>query len=75
MRLFSSKLIRARNMIDDLLKRITISYRKLETAISFLSFVTKIMIFDKAFLRRLFDAIRKSMIIIRIFSDMKVDLL
>ena len=74
-RLSSNKLDRARKTITDLLKRATISHRELESAIEFLSFATKIVIPGRAFLRRLFDVIRRSMTIIRLFTDIKVDLL
>ena len=74
-RLSSNKLDRTRKTITDLLKRATISHRELESAIEFLSFATKIVIPERVFLRRLFDAIRRSITIIRLFIDMKVDLL
>ena len=74
-RLSSNKLDRARKTITDLLKRTTISHRELESTIEFLSFAAKIVILERAFLRRLFDVIRRSMTIIRLFIDMKVDLL
>ena len=62
-------------MINDLLKKIIILYRKLEIIIDFLLFTTKIIILDKTFLKRIFNAIRKSIIIIRISLNMRVDLL
>ena len=74
-RLSSNKLDRARKTITDLLKRATISHRELELAIEFLFFATKIVILERTFLRRLFDVIRRSITIIRLFIDMKVDLL
>ena len=74
-RLSSDKLDRAKKTMTDLLKRATISHRELESAIEFLSFATKIVIPERAFLRRLFDAIRRPMAIIRLFIDMKADLL
>ena len=74
-RLSSNKLDRARKTITDLLKRTTISYRELESTIEFLSFATKIVILERVFLRRLFDVIRRSVTIIRLFIDMKADLL
>ena len=74
-RLPSDKLDRARKTVTDLLKRATIPHRELESAIGFLSFAAKIVIPGRAFLRRLFDAIRRSMTIIRLFIDMKADLL
>ena len=74
-RLSSNKLDRARKTITDLLKRATIPHRELESAIGFLSFAAKIVIPGRAFLRRLFDAIRRPMAIIRLFTGMKADLL
>ena len=74
-RLPSNKLDRARKTITDLLKRATISHRELELAIEFLFFATKIVILERAFLRRLFDVIRRLITIIRLFIDIKVDLL
>ena len=74
-RLSSNKLDRTRKTIIDLLKRATISYRELESAIGFLSFAAKIVILERAFLRRLFDVIRRPVTIIRLFTDMKADLL
>ena len=74
-RLPPNKLDRARKTITDLLKRATIPHRELESAIEFLSFATKIVIPERAFLRRLFDVIRRSMTIIRLFIDIKADLL
>ena len=74
-RLPLDKLARARNSIKDLLNRATIPHRKLESAIEFLSFTTKIVISKRAFLRRLFNAIRRSITIIRITVDIRTDLL
>ena len=74
-RLPPNKLDRARKTITDLLKRATISHRELESAIGFLSFAAKIVILERAFLRRLFDAIRRPITIIRLSTDMKADLL
>ena len=74
-RLPPDKLARARSTVDDLLKRRTISRHKLELAVGFLSFVAKIVIPRRAFLRRLFDAIRRPVATIRITNHMKADLL
>ena len=74
-RLSSNKLDRTRKTMIDLLKRATISHYELESAIEFLFFAAKIVIFERVFLRRLFDVIRRSIAIIRLFTDMKVDLL
>ena len=74
-RLPPDKLARARNTVDDLLnKRIILRY-KLELAVGFLSFAVKIVIPRRAFLRRLFNAIRRPVAIIRITKAIKVDLL
>ena len=74
-RLPPDKLARARNTVDDLLKRRIISHHKLESAVGFLSFAAKIVIPGRAFLRRLFDAIRRPVAMIRITKHMKADLL
>ena len=74
-RLPPDKLARARNTVDDLLKRRTISRHELELAVGFLSFTAKIVIPGRAFLRRLFDAIRRPVAMIRITKHMKADLL
>ena len=73
-RLPPDKLIRARNTVDDL-NRPTISRYDLESAVGFLSFAAKIVIPGRAFLRRLFDAIRRPVAMIRITKAMKADLL
>lgn len=74
-RLPPDKLARARNTVDDLLKRATIPHRELESAVGFLSFAAKVIVPGRAFLRRLFDAIRRPIAIIRITIDMMADLL
>lgn len=74
-RLPPDKLARARSMVEDLLKKATISHRELESAVGFLSFAAKIVIPGRAFLRRLFDAIRRPTAFIRITSNMRADLL
>ena len=56
-RLFSNKLERARRMMADLLKRAIILHRELESAVGFLLFTAKIVVPERVFLRRLFDAI------------------
>ena len=61
--------------MNNLLKRAIISYRELELAIEFLLFIVKIIVFERVFFRKLFNAIRRSMTIIRITSDIKIDLL
>ena len=56
-KLFFDKLIKIKNTIKDFLKKAIISYREFEFAIEFLSFVVKIVILKRVFLRRLFDVI------------------
>ncbi len=73
-RLPPDKLARARNTAKNLLKRATISYQALELAVGFLSFAAKIVIPGRAFLRRLFDALRRPGATIRITSHIKADL-
>ena len=73
-RLPPDKLARARNTAKDLLKRATISHQELESAVGFLSFAAKIVIPGRAFLRRLFDALRRPVGLHRITSAMKADL-
>ena len=73
-RLPPDKLARARNTAKNLLNRTTISHRELESAIDFLSFAAKIVIPGRAFLRRLFDALRRPSTYIRITPDIKADL-
>ncbi len=73
-RLPPDKLARARNTAKNLLKRATISHQALESAVGFLSFAAKIVIPGRAFLRRLFDALRRPGATIRITSHMKADL-
>ena len=74
-RLPPDKLARARNTVNDLLNRRVISRHELESAVGFLSFAAKIVIPGRAFLRRLFDAIRRPVAMIRITKTMKSDLL
>ena len=74
-RLPPDKLTRARNTVKDLLNRAKIPHRELESAVGFLSFAAKIVIPGRAFLRRLFDAIRRPTAVIRITTGMRADLL
>ena len=74
-RLPPDKLARARNTANNLLNRATISHQELESAVGFLSFAAKIVIPGRAFLRRLFDALRKPIAVHRITPGMKADLL
>ena len=74
-RLPPDKLARARSTVEDLLKRRVISRHGLEAAVGFLSFAAKVVIPGRAFLRRLFDAIRRPVAMIRITKAMKADLL
>ena len=73
-RLPPDKLARARNTAKDLLKRATISHQELESAVGFLSFAAKIVIPGRAFLRRLFDALRRPVGFHRITSAMRAGL-
>ena len=72
---FSNKLARIKNIIKNLLNKSIISHRKFEIAIRFLLFIIKIVVFEKMFLKRLFDIIYKSVFIIRIISIMKKNLI
>lgn len=74
-RLSLDKLAGARNTDKDVLNRDTISHHELESAVRFLSFAAKVVIPGRAFLRRLFDALRKPAAIHRITTDMRADLL
>ena len=74
-RLPPDKLARARNTIKDLLNRPSISHQELESAVGFLLFAAKVVVPGRAFLRRLFDALRKSQSFYRITPAMKADLL
>ena len=72
-RLPADKLDRARKTVADL-KRAIIPHRELESAVGFLAFAAKIVIPGRAFLRRLFDAVRRPVAIIRLSAGMKDDL-
>ena len=61
--------------MNNLLKRTIILYRELELAIKFLLFVIKIIISKRVFLRRLFNVIRRLIIIIRITFNIRANLL
>ena len=74
-RLPPDKLARARNTAKILLNRATISHQELESAVGFLSFAAKIVIPGRAFLRRLFDALRKPIAVHRVTPAMRADLL
>lgn len=74
-RLPPDKLAKARTTVKNLLKRATISHQELESAVGFLSFAAKVVIPGRAFLRRLFDALRRPAVIVRITGDMRADLL
>lgn len=73
-RLPPDKLAKARNSVETLLNQATISHRELESAVGFLSFAAKVMIPGRAFLRRLFDALRRPTAIYKITYEMKADL-
>ena len=57
-RLPPDKLVRARKTAKDLLNKPSILHQELESIVRFLSFVAKIVIPGRAFLRRLFNALR-----------------
>ena len=73
-RLPPDKLVRARKTVKDLLNKPSISHQELESAVGFLSFAAKIVIPGRAFLRRLFDALRTPKPWHRISPAMKADL-
>ena len=73
-RLPPDKLARARNTIENIINRATISHHELETAVGFLSFAAKLVIPGRAFLRRLFDALRRPAKFIHVTTSMKADL-
>ena len=62
-------------MVDNLLNRRVILRYKLELVVGFLLFAAKIVIPRRAFLRRLFNAIRRPVVMIRITKYIKTDLL
>ena len=74
-RLPRAKLARARNTAETLLKQVDISHQELESAVGFLSFAAKVVVSGRAFLRRLFDALRRLVAIHRTTSEMRADLL
>ena len=63
MKLPFNKLAKIRNIIKNLLNKTIILYRELETTIRFLLFVAKIIILERVFLKRLFNAITRSITI------------
>ena len=73
-RLPPDKLARAKNTVKDLLNRPSISHQDLESAVGFLSFAAKVVIPGRAFLRRLFDALRRSQSFYHITPAIKADL-
>ena len=73
-RLPPDKLIRARKTAKDLQNKAYISHHELESAVGFLSFAAKVVIPGRAFLRRLFDALRTPKALHRITPAMKDDL-
>ena len=75
MKLPFNKLAKVRNIVKNLLDKTIILYRELEIIIKFLLFVAKIIISGRVFLRRFFNAIIKPVIIIRIITVIKKDLL
>ena len=73
-RLPPDKLVRARKTVENLLNKASISHQELESAVGFLSFAAKVVIPGRAFLRRLFDALRTPKPWHRITPAMKADL-
>ena len=73
-RLPSDKLARARTIAKTLLNSATVSHKELESAVGFLTFTAKIVIPGRAFLRRLFDALRRPISIHRIIPNIKANL-
>ena len=61
--------------MKNLLNRIIISYHELKLAIKFLFFAIKVVISKRAFLRRLFDVIRRLINTHRITYEIRADLL
>lgn len=73
-RLSSDKLTRARNTVKDLLNKLYISHQELELAIGFLLFASKVIVSDRAFLRRLYNTLRRSVRLYTITLYIKTDL-
>ena len=74
-RLPPDKLARARNSVENLINQATISHREPESAVGFLSFAAKVVVLGRAFLRRVFDALRRPIAIHRITYEINADLL
>ena len=73
-RLPPDKLARVRNTAKDLLNKSYVLYQELESAVSFLSFAFKVVIPGRAFLRRLYNALRRPVRLHTITSYIKADL-
>ena len=73
-RLPPDKLARARNTAKDLLNKSYVSHQELESAVGFLSFASKVVVPGRAFLRRLYNALRRPVRLHTITSCMKADL-
>ena len=73
-RLPPDKLARARNTAKDLLNKLYVSHQELESAVGFLSFASKVVVPGKAFLRRLYNALRRLVRLYIITSCIKADL-
>ena len=73
-RLPLNKLERGKNAVKTLLSQPIFPYRELESLTGFLSFSAKVITPGRAFLRRLFDALRQHSNLIRINRYIKADL-
>lgn len=74
-RLPPDKLERGRNAVKTLLARLSFPHKELESLVGFLSFAAKVIAPGRAFLRRLFDALRRHTEFIHIDKHIKADLL
>ena len=73
-RLLSKKLERVVHEIKFALEQYFLSHIELQSLVKFLSFVVKMIISNKTFLRRLYDAFRTKISRHRIISTMRLDL-
>lgn len=73
-RLPQDKLLKAQKLTADLLATTQVSHDDLESATGFLSFAAKVVVPGRAFLRRLFDALRTNQKSYIISSQMRADL-
>ena len=73
-RLSLDKLNKARNIIKNLLKRLSILYRELDSAIGFLLFIAKIIISKRVFFQRFYNVNSRLAAIKCITLDIKANL-